>query len=126
MSASAYEHQSDHFLKCWFFFSAFCAVFGMVYELFSHGVSSPAMIWMYLYPFLLGVIPCFVLKLLKQPMPGRLWQDGVMCLTAGSLIQGIIEIYGTSAYYPLLFYAAGTVLMTVSAAIRLISLLRRY
>ena len=38
--------------------SVFCALFGAVYELFSHGVYSYWMIYAFAFPLLLGAIPC--------------------------------------------------------------------
>ena len=35
-----------------------CMVFAAVYECFSHGVFSPFMLLAFLFPLLLGVVPC--------------------------------------------------------------------
>ena len=109
------KRKADPFLKGWAAVSLFCAVFAAVYELFSHGVVSYAMVFMFLYPLLLGLLPCLILKKLGMEMPGRLWQDGVLTLTCGSLITGVIEIFGTEASCSSLFMKAGIILLGLGA-----------
>ena len=50
-----------------------------------------------------------ILKKLHMKMPSRLWQDGVLILTCGSLIRGVIEIYGTTAWYDRAFLICGVI-----------------
>ncbi len=71
----------------------FCIIFAFVYEMFSFGVYSMNMILMFLYPLLLGALPC----LLLHKTAGRFWNDGILLLTGGSLLAGVLEIYGTSS-----------------------------
>ena len=76
-----------------------CALFGAVYELFSHEVYSYYMIYAFAFPLLLGAAPFFIL--LKAGMPfhesaADLIHSGVAALTAGSILKGILAIYGTS------------------------------
>lgn len=73
-----------------------CALFGAVYELFSHEVYS---FYAFAFPLLLGAVPFFIL--LKAGMPfhesaADLIHSGVAALTAGSILKGILAIYGTS------------------------------
>ena len=110
MSTSVIKRRkTDVFLSGWFSISLFCLLFGQIYELFAHGVMSASMIFMFLYPLLLGFVPCVILKKLHMKMPSRLWQDGVLILTCGSLIRGVIEIYGTTAWYDRAFLICGVI-----------------
>ena len=90
-----------------------CAVFGAVYELFSHEVYSGFMIYAFAFPLLLGVVPFFLLQKRGKPFPGRtadLVHAGVAALTVGSILQGVLEIYGTTNPLTAVHWAAGSAL----------------
>ena len=92
-----------------------CALFGAVYELFSHEVYSCFMICAFLLPLLLGAIPFVLLRMRGKPFPGRaadLIHAGVAALTVGSVLQGVLEIYGTSNPLTAVYWAAGGVLVS--------------
>ena len=87
-----------------------CVFFGAVYELFSHGVWSCFMICAFAFPLLLGAIPFFLLRKRGKSFPGRaadLIHAGVAALTVGSILQGALEIYGTSNPLTLAHWAVG-------------------
>ena len=77
----------------------FCALFGGIYEIFSHRVYSYYMIYAFAIPLTFGVLP-FTWYALKGRMPKaasiRYWHYGVATLTVGSLVKGALYIYGTS------------------------------
>ena len=85
-----------------------CLVFGAVYELFSHGVWSAYMLGAWTLPALCAAFLRFAVKNL-DPLPGRvllqLQACGAATLTAGSLMKGVLDIYGTTngltLFYPL-------------------------
>ncbi len=79
----------------WLGISVFCMIFAGIYEAFSFGVVSMSMVLMFLYPLLLGALMCLIFK----GNMGRLWNDGVLLLTAAAMIRGILEIYGTRSPY---------------------------
>ena len=92
-----------------------CILFGAVYELFSHGVRSCFMICAFAFPLLLGAIPFFLLRKRGKSFPGRaadLIHAGVAALTAGSILQGVLEIYGTSNPLTAVYWTAGGVLVS--------------
>ena len=96
--------------------TVFCAIFGAVYELFSHEVWSCFMICAFAFPLLLGAIPFFLMQKRGKPFPGRtpdLVHAGVAALTVGSILQGVLEIYGTSNPLTAVYWAAGGVLVFV-------------
>ena len=94
--------------------AGFLAVFGGIYELFSHGVYSGWMIFAFAVPLLLGA-PLYALLLHFGKAPGRvflnLWNAGVACLSVGSVFQGVLAIYGTTNSLILVYPIAGGILM---------------
>ena len=87
-----------------------CAIFGEVYELFSHEVWSCFMIGAFALPLLLGAVPFFLMQKRGKPFPGRaaeLVHAGVAALTVGSILQGALEIYGTSNPLTAAYWVAG-------------------
>ena len=96
--------------------TVFCALFGAVYELFSHEVWSCFMICAFAFPLLLGAIPFSLLRKRGKPFPGKaadLVHAGVAALTVGSILQGVLEIYGTSNPLTAVYWAAGGMLVSV-------------
>ena len=92
-----------------------CVFFGAVYELFSHEVWSCFMICAFAFPLLLGAIPFSLLRKRGKPFPGKaaeLVHAGVAALTAGSILQGVLEIYGTSNPLTAVYWTAGGVLVS--------------
>lgn len=87
-----------------------CAAFGGIYEIFGHGVYSGYMIYAFMLPLLLCVIPGALMILLDKPalpeIPRHLWNYAVATLTVGCILKGVLEIYGTTnrhlIIYPIL------------------------
>lgn len=100
--------------------SLLCAVFGFIYELFSHGVFSPFMAFCFLPPLLFGVIPFLAVYFKGMYFPHRLaynlYNSGVSALTAGFIFTGVLQIYGTTNRLSAVYYAAAAV-FTVSGII---------
>jgi hypothetical protein len=97
-------------IKAYLLATVCCAIFGAVYELFSHEVWSCFMICAFAFPLLLGAIPFFLMWKHGKPFPGRtadLVHAGVAALTVGSILQGVLEIYGTSSPLTISYWVAG-------------------
>ena len=82
--------------------SLFCILFGAVYELFSHEVYSYYMIYAFVFPLAGGSLPFCTLCLTRSSrypctVARELYHTGIATLTVGSIVQGILEIYGTSS-----------------------------
>lgn len=99
--------------------SGFLAVFGLLYELFSHGVYSGWMIFAFAVPLFLGAL-LYALLLHFDKAPGRLflnlWNAGVACLSVGSVFQGVLAIYGTTNALIVVYPIAGGILMLLGLA----------
>ncbi len=99
--------------------SIFCALLGAIYEHFSHGVYSYYMIYAFALPLVGGALPMYAMARSKlKCLPGRLalnlYNAGIAAFTVGSILKGVIDIYGTAnkllIVYPCLgiaFSAAG-------------------
>lgn len=92
---------SKHLFWNYWTASMLCLLFGAIYELFSNEVYSYFMLGAFLIPLVLGAIPFFILsKIKKTPLPPLIpryiYHSGVVSLTCGSVVQGVLDIYGTT------------------------------
>lgn len=107
--------------------SIFVAVFGAIYELFSHGVYSYFMIYAFSFPLIGGLLPFFLLSFSSIRKPGRigtnLYHSGIATLTVGSIFEGIIAIYGTTSFLSIFYWITGSALVVIGLICYIISLL---
>ena len=127
------------------FVSIFCAVFGAVYEIFSHGVYSTFMIFAFVFPLVGGALPFFLLYLAERSrakterrrpysglypaIPARsFYHCGIITLTLGSIMNGILDIYGTTNRLLVVYWFLGAALLLAAVSTHLLSLLlnKRY
>ncbi|MEA4965547.1 MAG: hypothetical protein VB055_06980 [Oscillospiraceae bacterium] len=95
--------------------TVFCGFFSGVYEHFSHGVESPYMVYLFLFPLLLGFLPYLLLSVLPRarrpgPLPAALYRAGVATLTVGCCLRGVFEIYGTTVPLVRVYWPVGAAL----------------
>ena len=115
---------------CYLLFSAFVLVFGQIYEYFSFGVWSAAMVYAMAVPLILGAMPALYLAISKKcrRMPGRipliLYQAGIITLTVGCIVKGVLVIYGTTNRLTNIYLIAGMALIG-AAAVSFAAALRR-
>lgn len=131
------------------FVTCFCLVFSTIYEHFGHGVVSDAMVYLFAYPLVLGVLVFGTIALIcrqgvnRQGMssqgmnsrpvqkrgPGRLACDlyhcGVATLTVGSCMLGVLEIYGTTSRYIVVYRYVGVALLFAAVVAQIILSVRR-
>ena len=96
--------------------SIFFALFGAIYEVFSHGVYSYRMIYAFGYPLMLGLVPMLIIhfsRIKKMPgtLSGQIYRCGIYTLTIGSTLKGALEIYGTTSRLSTLYTPAGFLLI---------------
>ena len=96
--------------------SLFCAFFGAIYELFSHEVYSYFMIYAFAFPLIGGTLTFFILgfyftKKLPKPFSLSLYHCGIATLTVGSIIKGVLDIYGTTNHLANYYWIVGFVLL---------------
>ena len=95
-------------------FTVFCALFGGVYELFSHGVYSYFMLYAFVFPLVLGTIPFLILyntSIRINRLSSNLYHCGVATLTVGSHVKGVLDIYGTTNSLCILYWIFGITLV---------------
>lgn len=104
--------------------SVFTALFGGVYEAFSHGVWSGWMVYAFTFPLILGALPFLWLSLRKTPLPCpwcyRLHHAGVATLTVGSVVEGVLAIYGTTNRLTLAYWIVGIALLLLAQVVRML------
>lgn len=132
--------------------SIVCAVFGAIYEIFSHGVYSGYMIYAFAFPLLCGTLPFLLLNYCSAPKeessrngrmpkengirsflqsryPGKaarnLYHSAVITFTIGSFMTGILEIYGTTNQLLSIYWFAGAALILAAIIVWLVGLLQR-
>ncbi len=108
--------------------SVVIAAAAAVYGLFSHGVYSYFMTYAFAIPLLIGAMPHLIaaLDLAVGKASGRLYGSisaakdvqlaMVVTLTAGSLLKGALDIYGTSNRLLVVYPAAAVMIMAAAAA----------
>lgn len=141
--------------------SIICAVFGAVYEIFSHGVYSFYMIYAFAFPLVCGTLPFLLLSLAgigkifrKKPSGNpadviqadsglaadartrarriladgypnaaarNVYHCGIITLTTGSILNGVLEIYGTTNQLLGIYWFLGSALLLASILIYLFS-----
>lgn len=101
------------------------ALFGAIYEHFSHQVYSGWMIYAFMIPLGLGTVPFLLMGLRRKPadllcgMPLLLYNSAVAALAVGSAFQGILEIYGTTNRL-IYFYPGLAAVLLITALILLL------
>lgn len=114
-------------ILCYSLVTLFCLIVFLIYNIFSHGVYSPFMTLLFLWPLTLGVLPCLIIHLLKKiPGPDRftvnIYNSGVAAITVSSLLRGIFEIAGTASPLQTGLWIAGIVMAGAGVLCYLISI----
>ena len=119
MFTSATERTAFAYLLC----AIVTALFGGVYEVFSHGVWSPWMVYAFAFPLVLGALPFSILSLKRRPLPRkwprRLHHAAVATLTVGSVMEGVLAIYGTTNRLTLAYWVVGGSLLLLAQLLRI-------
>lgn len=98
--------------------SLFFVLFGAVYEIYSHEVYSYYMLYAFAFPLVGGTLVFNILSFLKlQKYPNaiarNLYHSGIATLTVGSVVQGVLEIYGTTNALSDYYWSVGIVLIVI-------------
>ena len=109
--------------------TGFCALFGAVYEYFSFGVYSYYMLYAFGFPLIGGALPALVLCLRESvPAPWAIarwiYRGGIATLTVGSIICGVLEIYGTTNQLTQWYWYFGGAMTGIGAMLHLLNVRR--
>ena len=104
----------------------FAGIFSLVYELFSHQVYSNTMIYWFAIPLVIGAVPNLIATINPRLDVGSAWQKtmqafAVATLSIGSILQGIVEIYGTTNSLINYFFIAGGAFLLISIIIWIVN-----
>ncbi len=94
--------------------SIFLFLFGIIYEKFSHEVYSWYMMGAFLIPLVGGVFPSIVLGR-KLHAKKTMYRCGIATLTVGSILKGVLDIYGTTNQLLSLYWIVGGILLVAGA-----------
>ena len=111
------------------FFTIFILVFGQIYEHFSFGVISNYMIYAFLIPLILGLLINTIIyftKIVPSKTGSCLYNNGIITLTVGSILRGVLDIYGTTNMYLKIYLYAGVLLIIVGIIIYIINIIKNY
>ncbi len=109
--------------------SCFCALFGAIYEIYSHEVYSFYMIYAFAFPLVGGALPfsaigLFRIKKYPYSASRNIYHSGIATLTVGSIIRGVLEIYGTTNSLVKYYWLVGISLLLAGVLAYLIQLLK--
>lgn len=99
-----------------------CALFGAVYECFSHDVWSFWMVYAFAFP-LAGALFFSFLEGKKRRIPvmaAECIHCGLSSLAAGSLIRGALQIYGTASPLLPVFFIVGAGMLMIAGGMMLL------
>ena len=111
--------------------SLFFVLFGAVYEIYSHEVYSYYMLYAFAFPLVGGTLVFNILSFLKlQKYPNaiacNLYHSGIATLTVGSVVQGVLEIYGTTNTLSDYYWYVGIVLIVTGAIAGIVGFFLRH
>lgn len=92
-------------------------IFQYIYHLFSHGIVSSSLHWVWLVPLIGGsgvVLFSNLLGTLKNRLAFNLYNSGLASCATGMILKGILEISGTSSPYLFLYLTVGIVFIGIS------------
>ena len=105
--------------KIYIIITLICILFAMIYESFSHGVISNFMIYSFSIPLVFGVVVSYVLcylKITKTPteIENKTYNAAIATFTIGSIIEGVLQIYGTTNSKVYVYLVVGIMLLVFS------------
>lgn len=104
--------------------SIFFLLFALIYEIFSHGVFSSYMMCAFLIPLLMG---CFIYGMIYYTKTNRylsnsaliFYNTSILTFTLGSIMKGVLDIYGTTNQMIRIYSKLGISLIIISMIINL-------
>ncbi len=104
--------------------TVFTALLGFIYELFSHQVYSNYMIYAFAIPLMAGLLPSLLISAgIRLPfssclelgsISGQLYSGAIMIMTMGSIIKGVLDIYGTTNSKIIIYPVLGMIMILIS------------
>ena len=111
-------------LKKYLIFSSLCLVFACIYEMFSHQVYSVFMIFSFLIPLIMGVgVYALLVKkhFLVNNISNSLYKMSLYTVTFGSIMKGVLDIYGTTNSKLVIYWIVGGIMLVVAIVWQIIN-----
>ena len=113
------------------FGSIFCFIFYLIYNIFSHGVHSPFMTYLFVWPLLLEVLPallCLMIRALPGPsiLSSLFWNTGCALASVSSLLRGILDIAGTASAHQKYMMITGFVFLAAGLIFYAVGIFQRH
>lgn len=124
ISNKARNKISPRRILIWLGISAFCLIFYLIYNMFSHGVKSAFMTYLFAWPLIMGFLPStviYVINLIRHvpayidAVTDNAYCCGIAALTVSSMLKGIFDIAGTASIYQTYLLYAGIILIIIAA-----------
>lgn len=124
ISDKASNKISPRRILIWLGASVFCLIFYLIYNMFSHGVKSAFMTYLFAWPLIMGFLPSTVIYVINRirhipayidAVTDNAYCCGVATLTVSSLLKGIFDIAGTTSIYQTYLLYAGIILIIIAA-----------
>ena len=112
----------------YFGYSIFFLVFGIIYECFSHEVYSNYMMYAFLIPAILGCLVYGILYFINKEkiinkFASKIYNSSIITFTLGSIMKGVLEIFGTTNNLIDVYFNLGIILLFISLIINIIYIL---
>ena len=95
--------------KRYLYFSMFLIIFSVIYEYFSHGVYSIYMIGSFVIPLVFG----FIIGRVSSIINVSYYNYGIIMISVGSVLKGVLEIYGTTNRLVYIYLIGGICLVII-------------
>ena len=110
----------------YFILSLIFLFFGFIYEQFSHNIYSSYMIYAFLFPLIMGTIIYIIIDKTKindllNPQAMSFYNSSILTFSLGSIIQGVLDIYGTTNKLVFYYLIVGIILLMISLIINIIN-----
>ena len=110
----------------YFILSLIFLFFGFIYEQFSHNIYSSYMIYAFLFPLIMGTIIYIIIDKTKivdllSPLAMSFYNSSILTFSLGSIIQGVLDIYGTTNKLVFYYLIVGIILLMISLIINIIN-----
>lgn len=110
-------------IKKYIILSIIIFIFSLIYEFFSHGVYSNYMLLAFLFSLLGGAVIYSIIFLNNKNIISEkgmnIYDMSLITIMIGSIIKGVLEIYGTTNSLIIVYWIVGIVLLLISTIINI-------
>ncbi len=101
--------------------SIICIAINFIYAQFGHGVTSNYMTLMFLYPLILGIV-CTLLNSQNNKSVANIFMLGIITLTVGSFLNGVLVIAGATSDFIPIYYIFGIIEIVIGIILKIVQI----